>query len=360
MSIFNGFFDNFINGVTNPKGNLGDYQHAARLYTDNNMRLAPKFKHLYHVVLNINRAANIQSITNNVQLEINLLARSADLPRYRIQTETVNQYNRKKVVQTNVQYQPVNIEFHDDNAGLTTLLWEAYFRYYYNDSDYTKKSPDGSPVITADAYNRVKNGLNNVYSNEDFFKKFRYGLDKPNKKTPFFNSIQIFQLHPENYKSRYTSFTLINPIIEDFQHDSVSQENSAFSLNKLSVTYESVQYSRGYTEVGNIPTGFADIHYDKTPSPLSIEGGGTSSIFGRGGVIAGLDNSIEQFKKGNLLGGLISAANTWNNIENLNRGSLVAEGSRLLENIAVNTVDNIAFPKSQSATQITNSTKRNF
>ena len=45
MGIFDGYFDNFIN-FGGPKGNLGDYQHAARLYVDNNMRLAPKFKHL--------------------------------------------------------------------------------------------------------------------------------------------------------------------------------------------------------------------------------------------------------------------------------------------------------------------------
>lgn len=360
MAIFNGFFDNLSRGLQNPKGNLGDFQHAARLYIDNNMRLAPKFKHLYHVVLNINPNANIQAITNNIKLEINLLAKNADLPKYRAQTETVNQYNRKKIVQTRIDYQPITIEFHDDNAGLTTLLWEAYFRYYFSDSDYTSKNADGSPEKTVDAYSRYVNGINNIYSNEEKFKQYKYGLDKPNKRTPFFDSIQIFQLHPQNRQSTYTGFTLINPIIENFEHDSVNQEVSELSNNRLTVSYESVQYSRGYTKISNTPTGFTDIHYDKTPSPLSIEGGGSTSVFGIGGIISGINNSVDQFKQGNVLGGLISSVNTLNNIENLNKAGLIQEGSRLLENIVVNSIDNVAFPKSQSNTNFTQATKRDF
>ena len=45
----NGFLDNFFNGVLNPKGSMGDFQHASRLYVDNAFRLAPKSKFLYFV-----------------------------------------------------------------------------------------------------------------------------------------------------------------------------------------------------------------------------------------------------------------------------------------------------------------------
>lgn len=359
-NIFNGFFDNLFNGATNPKGNLADYQHAARLYIDNNMRLSPKFKHLYHVVLNINPSANIAAITNNTKLEINLLAKNADLPKYRIQTQVVNQYNRKKNIQTGVEYQPATIEFHDDNAGLTTLLWEAYFRYYYADSDYTSKNADGTPKLTADGYNRIEGGLNNTYGSQDAT-RFRYGLDKSNKRDPFFSSIQVFQLHPQNMKSTYTSFTLINPIIEQFEHDTVDQTVSELTMNRLVVSYESVQYGRGYTANGNAPTGFADVHYDKMPSPISIQGGASpGNIFGQAGVIAGIDNSINAFKNGNILGGLISSANTLKNINNLNKANLIKEGTTLLENLAIGTINNINFPNSNKTNTTTVATQRTF
>lgn len=359
MAVFSGFFDNLFNGATNPKGNLADYRHATKLYVSNNMRLSPKFKHLYHVVLNINPNANISSITNRIKLEINLLAKNVDLPKYRIQTQTVNQYNRKKNIQTGVDYQPVVIEFHDDNAGLTSLLWEAYFRYYYSDSDYTEKNSGGSPKRTAKGYNRVANGLNNTYSNQDI-SKYRYGLDKPNKRDPFFDSIQIFQLHPQNMKSTYTSFTLINPIIEQFDHDNLDQSASEFSSNRLTISYESVQYGRGYTDVGITPNGFAEIHYDKTPSPISIQGGANpGTLFGNAGIISGIDNSINAFKQGNILGGIINSVNTLNNIKNINKSNLIQEGNRVIENLIVDSINNVNFPSSNNAIK-TEATQRRF
>ena len=39
---FNGLLDSIANGILSPKGNMADWQHAARLYTDRDMHLHPK------------------------------------------------------------------------------------------------------------------------------------------------------------------------------------------------------------------------------------------------------------------------------------------------------------------------------
>jgi hypothetical protein len=357
MARGNGFFDNFLSGLLGPKGNLGDYQHAARLYVDNNMRLAPKVKHLYHVVLNINPAV----LTNSLYLNrrtINILAKNADLPKYRVQAQTLNQYNRKKVIQTGVQYQPITVEYHDDNAGLTTKMWESYFRWYYQDSNYAAINPDGSPKEYVDAYNRLGEGLNSAYGSSSS-QRFRFGLDRPNKNGQFFNSITIFQLHPQTGRSTYTAFTLVNPYIESFEHDNVNQEVSEFSVNRFTFSYESVLYNRGLTEVGNAPAGFAETHYDKVPSPLTVAGGGTSTIFGTGGVIAGIQETVEDFTSGNILSGLIKGANTLNNIQNLNRTEIQNGAYTILENTTVNAIGSLVFPqKSANSGQTIASQKR--
>ena len=49
-NFLSGFLDNLGSGLSRPKGNLGDFAHASRLFTDSRMRLAPKTKFLYHVV----------------------------------------------------------------------------------------------------------------------------------------------------------------------------------------------------------------------------------------------------------------------------------------------------------------------
>jgi hypothetical protein len=355
MSTFNGFFDNFLRGVTNPKGNLGDYRHAARLYIDNNMRLAPKVKYLYHVVLNINpQVRQLFPLVNEIpRNEINLLCRSADLPRYSPQTTTVNQYNRKKVIQTSIQYQPVSLEFHDDNAGLTTLLWECYYRYYFADGNYTQRQVDGSPAVTVREYVKANNGLNTMYAGEGFNNN-KFGLDRPNKPVDFFTSVQIFQLHAQSGRPTYTSFTLINPKIDQFQHDRVDQSVSEFTFNSLTLSYETVLYNRGLTVAGNAPAGFAETHYDKVPSPLTIEGGGTSSLFGRGGVIAGVANAINDLQDGNILNAIIKATNVAQNINNLSSSGVSTE----LTNIVVNSFDNISIPSSTNQNTTTGTPKQ--
>jgi hypothetical protein len=269
-----------------------DYAHASKLYVSNDMRLAPKFKHLYHVVFNVNSQAKLQSplLTGVDASEVNILAKSVDLPRYNLQTASLNQYNRKKIVQTGVQYVPINLEFHDDNAGLTSLFWEAYFRYYYTDSSYTSRDAAGSPNATTEAYQKVANGLNRSYGNSET-QNFRYGLDRPNKAQNFLNSIQVYQLHPQNGQSTFTSFTLINPYIESLTHDTMQQDGSEFSSNRMSINYESVQYGRGRTGVDSAPQGFGTPqHYDAHPSPLNLQERSETTVLGA-------SNSVQELQQ---------------------------------------------------------------
>ena len=257
----NSFYDNF-SSLDSGKGIVGDFAHASALYRRNNFRLAPKVKFLYHVVVDVNTTAlgvlgnSVFSLLN--KREFNLLANAADLPRYSIQTETLNQYNRKKVIQTQLQYNEVNIDFHDDNAGLTSLLWEAYYRYYYQDGNYT------------DQGSRPRAYQTKLYDT-DIANTYRHGFNRRRPTDiPFFNSITIHQLHPQNKESTFTSFTLVNPIITEWQHDRVDQaDGSGVMRNSMRLAYESVLYDRELTSPDKIQS-FGDIqHYDTVPSPYN-------------------------------------------------------------------------------------------
>jgi len=264
----NSFYDNFSSLDAN-KGIVGDFAHAAALYRRNNFRLAPKNSFLYHIVIDVNTTAlstlgsSVYNLLN--KREFNLLASSADLPSYSIATETLNQYNRKKVIQTMINYNEVGIEFHDDNAGLTTLLWEAYYRYHYQDGNYTDQS------------SRPRSYATKLYDT-DIANTYRHGFNRRRTTDiPFFNSITIHQLHPQNKESTFTSFTLVNPLITEWSHDRVDQSNgSGVMKNNMRVAYETVLYDREITSSENIQS-FGDIqHYDTVPSPYNSVS--TSSI----------------------------------------------------------------------------------
>ena len=209
----NGFLDNFFNGVLNPKGSMGDFQHASRLYVDNAFRLAPKSKFLYFVNFNFYKddkhdvLAGFPKIQNRHRAEMNMLVKNVDLPQYRSSVEVKNAYNRKKNVQTRIDYTPVSMTMHDDNQGLTTMLMEAYYKYYYRDSNITD--------ITA-SYDPRSN-----YKDENG-RSYRFGLDN-DKMVPFFRSIKLYQFS----RHEYTEYTLVNPIIESWGHDTMDQTDGS-------------------------------------------------------------------------------------------------------------------------------------
>ena len=135
-NLLKGFLDNVLKGTLNPKGNLADFAHASRLYVDDSFRLAPKQKFLYHVVFNLNpNSLKSDPPLGNHNNELNMLVKNIDLPKYTIDMATVQQYNKKRKLHTRIAYDPVTIVFHDDNYGVTTALWESYYRYYFQDGN---------------------------------------------------------------------------------------------------------------------------------------------------------------------------------------------------------------------------------
>jgi len=72
-------------------------------------------------------------------------------------------------------------------------------------------------------------------------------------------------------------------------------------------------------------TGFATIHYDHEPSPLTVLGGGTNSIFGPGGVVDGIGSVMKNWQSGNVLGAILGASNTYNNAKKMKKKDVKAE-----------------------------------
>jgi len=226
---------------------LRDQQHAARVFTDDQFRLAPKHKFLFHVAFNINPAALRDiSLVQRHRNEINVMVKDTDLPNYTVAVETLNQYNRKKNVQTTHKYNAINMTFHDDNMGLVNQLWQNYYSYYYADP-----ASSGNPG----AYKRTAMKNSNYVNNP-------YGLDNGST-TPFFNYITIYQMA----RHEFVSYTLINPIISSWNHNKVSYSQNTTHDNTISIQYEAVNYGSGLVTPGD-PEGFGLEHYDQTPSSL--------------------------------------------------------------------------------------------
>lgn len=313
---FTRFLKQALTGATNPKGMVGNWQHATRLFIDDTYRLMPRSKFLYYVRFELDKTA-LKSLTfsNKHADEVGYLVKTADFPKYSIESEIKNQYNRKKIVYKSINYDPVNITFHDDSQGIINAMWALYYGYYFAD----RNLPDAAYSST-------------LYRNsEDPRNAFRYGLDN-NKTVDFFKSISLYTMS----KRRFNGYTLVNPRIKSWQHDSGDYDTSEFMTHQMSLEYEAVKYSSGLVSFGN-PKGFATLHYDTTPSPLTVAGGGVANLLGDGGVLDGLEQIFGNVSDGTAFGSIggflntaILARNTIENGKRLTGKSILQEGVKIL------------------------------
>ena len=354
---FTRFLSDVGRGVLSPRGQMGNWQHATRMFIDDSLRLAPKTKFNYFVRIELNKAAlKAPSFSQRHIEEVGLLVKNCDLPKFQFDTETMNQYNRKKLIYKMINYQPVNLTFHDDNQGVVNALWALYYGYYIAD----RQNPTS-------AYSSTQ-----YMAEDDPRANFRYGLD--NNKSPGQDLIKSISIYTMG-RRRFIGYTLVNPRITQWQHGTMDYaEGSMPAESAMTVEYEAVQYSSGIVEQGS-PKGFATLHYDNVPSPLSIQGGGVSNLFGTGGILDGLETVFgalgdgSAFSSGsNFLQTAVGAINTYKNIKNYDSSRFKSEAINILTNPSAvagitNTVTGLigsVFPRNSSTTTTTTATPRNI
>jgi len=305
--------NNFLKGFQDGLPGMKDYQHASRLYLDDNFKLMPKQKFLFHVVFNTDESLfqGGAKLNSAERYQLNMLVKACDLPKYNMSYEEKTQYNKKMYNATRIAYEPVVITFHDDHADTVNAFWKKY--YEYNIADSIGMNSDLTISKTKDDY----------YNYGDKARPTtKFGMDTPRQRSkPYLKGIEIFVLH----KKRFTSMTLVNPVIGSFSHDNLDQaDGTGVMSNTMQILYETVIYKSGIINKNNVP-GFATINYDNSPSPLTVLGGGTNSIFGPGGVVDGVGSVIRNVNNGNILGAILSASNTYNNAKKIKKSDVKEE-----------------------------------
>jgi hypothetical protein len=238
----------------NPKGVMGNFQHATDVFVENFYRLAPRYKFLFYAFFEIDNTipTTASLLKNRNDLEIPLLVKTASLPSFNYDTVTKNRYNRKKIVYKQINYDPIQFAFHDDNAGVTNALWNAYNEYFSND------------MLHTNAYDWTTD--NDTWTNK------KYGMDTLNS-VRFFKRITLYTMS----RQKYNSYTLWGPKIKSWKHSDLDYADGTGILeNSMAIEYEGVSYGSGEIFEGT-PDNFASIHYDYIRSPLDTPAGGNSS-----------------------------------------------------------------------------------
>ena len=184
-----------------------------------------------------------------------LVAKTCELPRWTAETQIVNVYNHKTIVQTKLTYEPITMSFYDQvNGTAERLIWK-YVQAQFDDTDGSKK-PDFAPLTI---------------------------------------EISMKDLSGEGAGDKV--YTLTDAFIVDAQHDTLDYSTSDVVLWTISVRYENLKIS-GVKDLefdGPTPkekTGIAPLPKPpKPPKPITkppkkdalkeIERGGRSSEFAK-------------------------------------------------------------------------------
>jgi hypothetical protein len=278
-------------------------QDAQLLY-----RNQPRFPFEYYVNFNLNQVGTakeyISSFFNTADLsQIPPLVKTVEMPSMKIETTPLNQYNRKRLSQTKITYEPIKMVFHDVADGKTLKFWEMYYRYYFADgteagiNDPVKSQKKNSPMSVETLLHNITPAINpnilglpssiknlfqsnaptgansptntvgsksdtqNIVSDTLDNHNFGFNLPVVQNVRNLIQSIEIFQVHG----GRFNRVTIVNPRISAFTHDVL---NYAAGDKTLELTF-SFEYEYAFYTVQNLKLGGAETNNHSSLEPFS-------------------------------------------------------------------------------------------
>lgn len=166
---------------------------------------------------------------------IGVYAKKIDRPKISFETETLNQYNKKRVVQTKVEYEPISFTFHDTVDNKVQHMFEDYFRFYYADPRQGEAVDWAWDINSADmwmgqakawGYVPPVGNPDNVY---------------------FFSHIELYIM----YGGKYSLWQIINPKIKSFNPSDMDYSSSEGAEISMQFAYEGLVYKGNNKDLSN-------------------------------------------------------------------------------------------------------------
>lgn len=231
---------------------IRDSRHAATLFGFTGTRLnsgTPRHKFQYFINIRFNGAAGgfVGSfLGRGAQDRVAALVKTVTLPSLNVNTEVMNQYNRRRIVQTKIEPQNVSMTFHDTVDGRTLNLWEMYYEYYFRDGVATRKLGGAGVNMARFPHDTVR---------PRFEDDFGYNLQRVGTQRQLINAIEIFQVHG----GRFTQISLVNPTITSFNHDTVDYADREGLLEfRLDIMPEAIVYNNSGQSLRSLGSDFLD------------------------------------------------------------------------------------------------------
>ena len=242
--------------------------------------IIPKPKFMYYVNFNINPLASRLTSANDVQPRLGFMVKSMDRPNIQYRHQELNQYNKKRLITTGVDYGTMSMTLHDTIDEVALKMIKDYTDHYYLDFIHGENMwrydvsymKDNSNIF---GYN-IKNGAIDMY---------------------FFTSIDVYEF----YNGYYTQYSLMNPKIENLSMGNNDMSSDQGNEITISLKMEGLIWKE-------IAAPMTQAVADRVGLPFKTGTTGNFPLIYRKTVGTGLnlDRSLTSYNQPNLaLGGMI-------------------------------------------------------
>jgi hypothetical protein len=162
-----------------------------------------------------------------------------DLPKFKVQTETMNQYNKVRIAQTKIEYDTMTIDAHDDVSDRMLRFWTDYFSFYYGQGRKSAPSEWQDDVVRGE-FNEGQGGGWGYIG--------QFGQVGGGQGMHYLQSIDVIRF----YGKLMNKISFVHPYITSFDHDGNDYaEGREGSSMRIQFEYEGVVYSSGDENVND-------------------------------------------------------------------------------------------------------------
>jgi hypothetical protein len=178
--------------------------------------LAPRPKNLFFVRF-------VRAESDGPWKTAGFLVKQIELPQVNVQSETLNQYNKKRIIHTGLTYEPTRIVLHDTADSRMLQMWYNYSSYYFGDFRHSKTRTDWDYDATAPDFKKAGGEFGFAPTDANLF---------------YFSAVEIYQV----FRQEYVQWSLINPRITTFAPETLDYSDSDPSTFSMTLAYEAVFY----------------------------------------------------------------------------------------------------------------------
>lgn len=260
----------------------------------------PRQKFLYYTCFNPNPATGIKDM-GTWQSGFAFQSQKVDRPSATATIKKLHQYNRKRLVQTGIDYPDVSVTFHDTVDDRVLRVWQQYYQWYFGDG---RGAIGGSGISTKSSR---ETAWKSSVVERDFSISNGWGFSPPEStnNTNFFDSMDVYTF----YGKYFTQVRMYNPKIVTMDWEGLDSETSTFLTCSMKIEHEGFEYLNIGQRIGESQVTQFGLNQGDYFEPSDLFGGLNSELLAvQDQLQGGIDNLLGNISSIPFVGGALASA----------------------------------------------------